>query len=315
MRGRMASGVPARLARSLLIAVVALAAAGCGRGAPPPAVPEDPRRPTVTVASFNFPESEILAEIYAQALRGRGYPVEVVAALGAREIVEPALEQGKADLVPEYLGTALDFLNRGGRVATADAGRTHELLRRDFARRGVTVLERSPVENRNGYVVTAATARRNGLRRISDLSSLASRLTFGGPPECPARPLCLKGLEELYGLRFARFQPMPSREVTAVALTTREIDVGMIETTDGSLATHDLVQLEDDRRLQPAENIVPAVRTQVLRAYGEPLAGVLNQVTRALVAPELIAMNRRVQQGEQPAAAMAAAWLRNHHLA
>jgi osmoprotectant transport system substrate-binding protein len=305
----------ARLTRFVLIAVVAaLLAAGCGGDRSPPAVPEDPRRPTVTIASFNFAESQILAELYAQALRGRGYPVEVVAAVGAREIVEPALEQGKTDLVPEYMGTALDFLNRGERVATADPARTYQLLRRELARRGVTVLEYAPVENRNGYVVTAATARRNGLRRISDLSSLASRLTFGGPPECPARPLCLKGLEDLYGLRFARFQPMPSREVTAVALTTREIDVGMIETTDGSLATHDLVQLEDDRRLQPAENIVPAVRTQVLRAYGEPLAGVLNAVTRALVTPELIGMNRRVQQGEEPAAAVAADWLREHHL-
>jgi osmoprotectant transport system substrate-binding protein len=296
------------------LALTALVVAGCTAGTAGRAAPEDPRRPTVTVASFNFPESEILAQIYAQALRRNGYPVEVVARLGAREIVEPALEQGRVDLVPEYLGTALDFLNGGERLATANAGLTHELLQRSFAVRGVTVLAFAPVEDRNGYVVTSSTARERRLRRLSDLLPLAYRLTFGGPPECPARPLCLKGLQDLYGLRFAGFEPMPSRAVTAAALLAGEIDVGMIETTDGSLATNDLVQLEDDLRLQPAENIVPAVRTQTLSVYGAPLASVLDRVTRRLATHELIEMNRRVGLGQEPAATVAADWLRDRQL-
>ena len=310
----MRASSTARLASSTLIVLVALAVAACSGGSARPPAPEDPRRPTVTIASFDFPESQILAEIYAQALRRRGYPVEVVAALGTREIVEPALEQGKADLIPEYLGTALDFLSDGGRVATADARRTHGLLRRAFAARGVTVLDFSPVENRNGYVVSSAAAREHNLRRLSDLLPLASRLTFGGPPECPSRPLCLKGLEEHYGLRFGRFAPMPSRAVTAAALAAGEIDVGMIETTSGTLAISDLVQLEDDRRLQPAENIVPAVRTQIIDAYGTPLTSVLNAVTRGLTAHELIAMNRSVELGGEPTE-VAAGWLDDHRLA
>ncbi|HZD74977.1 MAG TPA: ABC transporter substrate-binding protein [Actinomycetota bacterium] len=303
------------VSRAAALALAALLAAGCGAGTARPAAPEDPRRPTVTVASFDFPESEILAEIYAQALRRHGYPAEVVARLGSREIVQPALEQGKVDLVPEYLGTALDFLNGGERLATADARLSFKLLQRAFAVRGVTVLAYAPVEDRNGYVVTSSTARERRLRRLSDLLPLAYRLTFGGPPECPARPLCLKGLQDLYGLRFASFEPMPSRAVTAAALVAGEIDIGMIETTNGSLATNDLVQLEDDLRLQPAENIVPAVRTPILNAYGAPLARLLNRVTRSLTVRELIEMNRRVELEQEQPRSVAAAWLRDHRFA
>src|SRR5215204_6949787 len=104
---------------ALLVAVAMLVAGGCsGAGErPPPA--EDPRRPTITVTSFNFPESETLAEVYGRALRRQHYPIEVVARLGGREIVQPALEQGRVDLVPGYLGSTLNFLQER-RVATAE---------------------------------------------------------------------------------------------------------------------------------------------------------------------------------------------------
>jgi osmoprotectant transport system substrate-binding protein len=96
-------------AAALVLAAVVLVASGCTPAAERPP-PEDPRRPIITVTSFDFPESETLAELYGQALRQQGYPVEVVARLGPREIVQPALEQGRVDLVPGYLGSALNFL-------------------------------------------------------------------------------------------------------------------------------------------------------------------------------------------------------------
>jgi osmoprotectant transport system substrate-binding protein len=295
------------------VAVLALAVAvvaGCSPEPAPP--PQDPRRPPIVVASFDFPESEILAELYGQALRRRGYPVEVVARLGAREVVEPALEQGKVDLVPEYLGTALTFIDDGGLPPSGDPQATHARLRRAFATRGVAVAAYAPAEDRNGFVVTGDLARRRGLRRISDLAPLAARLTFGGPPECPDRPLCMKGLRDRYGLRFARFLAMPSRRVTADALETGEIDVGMIETTDASQLGQDLVQLEDDRGLQPAENVVPVVRRQVVDRYGAGLVRLLDAVSARLTSGGLTALNRQVAVEDRPAAAVAAAWLRAH---
>jgi osmoprotectant transport system substrate-binding protein len=301
---------PRAAAPPILLLVLVLLATGCDRGQAPPA-PEDPRRPTIQLASFDFPESEILGELYGQALRQHGIPVEPVVQLGAREVVAPALEQGKVDMVPEYLGSALNFLNDRDRVATADPGLTHARLEQAFAPRGVSVLAFAPAQDRNGFVVTGELARRRGLEQLSDLAPLAGQLTFGGPPECPQRPLCLKGLQDLYGLHFARFEAMPSRAVTAAALETGEIDVGMIDTTDPNLIEADLVQLADDKRLQPADNVVPVLRREVVDAYGPPLVRLLNAVSAQLTTAELRRLNLQVAKG-QTAADAAAGWLRSH---
>jgi osmoprotectant transport system substrate-binding protein len=289
-----------------------LVVAGCDRGQAPPA-PEDPRRPTIQLASFDFRESEILGELYGQALRQHGFPVELVVQLGAREVVVPALQQGKVDMVAEYLGSALNFLNDRDRVATADPGLTHARLEQAFAPRGVSVLAYAPAVDRNGFVVTGEMARSRGLEKLSDLAPMASQLALGGPPECPQRPLCLRGLQDVYKLKFARFEAMPSRTVTAAALETGEIDVGMIDTTDPNLVKpgNDLIQLEDDRDLQPADNVVPVVRREVLDAYGPPLVRLLNAVSTQLTTVELTRLNLQVADGESPADA-AAGWLRAH---
>jgi osmoprotectant transport system substrate-binding protein len=290
-----------------------LLAAGCDRDRPPPGPPEDPRRPTIRLASFDFPESELLAQLYGQALGQHGFPVEQVVQLGAREVVAPALEQGKIDMVPEYQGSALNFLNDRDRVATADQALTHARLEQAFAPRGVSVLAYAPAQDRNGFVVSGDLARRHGLEKLSDLTPMARRLSFGGPPECAQRPLCLEGLEDVYKLRFARFEPMPSRDVTAAALGTGEIDVGMIDTTDPNLLKPgtDLVQLADDKRLQPADNVVPVVRREIVDAYGPPLVRLVNAVSPRLSTADLTSLNRQVADG-QPAAQVATAWLRAH---
>ncbi|HEV3495621.1 MAG TPA: ABC transporter substrate-binding protein [Actinomycetes bacterium] len=299
----------ARPALSLLVlAVLILLAAGCEREpAPPP--PEDPRRPVIQLASFDFRESELLGEVYGQALHQHGYPVEQVVQLGSREVVAPALEQGKVDMVPEYQGSALNFLNDRDRVATADPDLTHARLEQAFAPRGVSVLAYAPAQDRNGFVVTGDLARRHGLEKLSDLAPLAPQLSIGGPPECPVRPLCLEGLQDVYELRFARFKPMPTRDVTAAELDTGEIDVGMLDTTNPHLIGNDLVLLEDDRRLQPAENVVPVIRREVLDVYGPALVQLCNSVSAQLTTAELTRLNLQVMEG-QPAADVASAWLR-----
>jgi osmoprotectant transport system substrate-binding protein len=297
-------------AAALVLVVAILVAGGCTPAAERPPL-EDPRRPIITVTSFDFPESETLAELYGQLLRQHGYPVEVVARLGPREIVQPALEQGRVDLVLGYLGSTLNFLYEK-RVATADPRATHARLTQALTSRGISVLAFAKAEDRNGFVVTGDLARQRQLERISDLAPIARQLTFGGPPECPDRPLCLKGLQDVYGLQFARFEAMPSRTTTADALETGEIDLGMLETTNGNLADRDLVQLNDDRRLQPAENIAPMMRTETADAYGSRLVRVINNLTAQLNTRDLIQMNQRVElEGAKPAA-VAADWLLNH---
>ena len=192
----------------------------------------------------------------------------------------------------------------------------HQLVMRLFQQalepRGITALSWAAAEDRNGFVVTGDLARRRSLERISDLQPIAHELVFGGPPECLDRPLCFKGLKDVYDLEFADFAPMPSRTVTADALENGEIHVGMIETTDGNLADRDLVQLQDDRQLQPAENIVPMVRNEIINAYGPALVRLLDAVTDQLSTRDLVGMNQRVQlEGAEPAA-VATDWLLKH---
>ena len=310
----MRQGIRGAAVRPLLalVAALALAAAGCDRGQAP-APPDNPGRPTIRLASFDFPESELLGQLYGQALGQHGFPVEQVVQLGAREVVAPALEQGKVDMVPEYLGSALNFINDRDRAATANPRQTHARLVQAFAPRGVSVLAFAPAQDRNGFVVSGDLARRHHLERISDLAPLASQLVIGGPPECQQRSLCLKGLEEVYRLDFSRFEAMPSRAVTAAALQMGEIDVGMIDTTDPSLVRPgaDLVQLADDRGLQPADNVVPVLRGELVEAYGPRLVSLVNAVSAQLTTVELTRLNLQVADGRAPADA-ADAWLRAH---
>jgi osmoprotectant transport system substrate-binding protein len=289
------------------LVLVLLAACGGGGSSPEPAAG---RRSPITVASFGFSESRTLAELYSQALEHRGLPVRRAFELASREVVEPALEQGKVDLVPEYVGTALRFLQP--RPQGTDA---YEELRRVLAARGVTVLTPAAAEDKNGIVVTRATARRLGLAKVSDLASVASTMSFGGPPECPERPLCLPGLRSAYGLTFRQFRALDAGgPATLAALEGGEVDVALLFTTDGHLAGDEFVLLADDRELQPRENVVPVVRTQVVDAYGAALVDTLDGVSSQLHNEDLISLNRRVAIERVAPEVAAGDWLRLHGL-
>ena len=261
------------------------------------------------MASFDFSESALLAELYATMLAGRGFRVTRMPNLGSREIVQPALLQRRIDLVPEYAGTALGFLTLGDARLTSDPAILRRRLARAFRPYDVMVLDMASAQNKNGVVVTQETAARLNLRDISDLRGVAGRLSFGGPPECPERPLCLPGLRSRYGLRFERFVPLdPGGPTTVAALEEGEIDVGLLFTTDPSIATRDLVLLRDDRRLQPAENVVPIVRSSVIERFGTSVREALDAVTARLTTAVLRRLNHMVEVREDPRA-VARNWL------
>ncbi len=155
---------------------------------------------SLTVGSANFTESQIMAHMYAEALRAHGYDVTVEANLGSREqVTYPSLVNGELDIVPEYLQSLLAFLDPEATSVTPEEGvaRIEELLPEDL-----TLLEPSQAQDQNALVVTAETAEQYGLEKVSDLLEVEERLVLGGPPECPQRPLCLPGYEDVYGLRF-----------------------------------------------------------------------------------------------------------------
>jgi osmoprotectant transport system substrate-binding protein len=269
----------------------------------------------VTVASFNFSESELLAEIYAQALESKGFTVSRALNLGPRELVEPALQRGLIEFVPEYLGTALQFLQPGSPATSADLEATRQRFIDALRTKGVDVLASAPAEDANALVVTAETAARFGLKTISDLISVAPQLVLGGPPECPSRPLCLQGLKTTYRLSFKSFKPLDaSGPLTAAELAAGQVDVAVLFTTDGDIPARGFIVLEDDRRLQPTENVTPVVRREVVDRYGRRFTDVVNAVSAHLTTQALRELNRRLSIGSASPAQLAASWLRSEGL-
>jgi osmoprotectant transport system substrate-binding protein len=266
----------------------------------------------VVVASFNFPESELVAAIYGLAIRHAGIPVRLELGLGPRELVQPALEQGLVDVVPEYLGTALTSLRSPQGLAMSDPAEVLGVLDRTLARWHVRVMNPAAAQDQNGIVVTQATARRLGLRTVSDLRRVAGRLILGGSPECPDRPYCLPGLRAVYGLGFARFLSFDTEQQRVVALREGLVDAAVLDTTDGNLAAGDLALLSDDRHLQPAENIVPVITSRALARYGKRLAGPVDTVSARLTSRALLFMDWRVEVAGAGVMAEARAWLERH---
>jgi osmoprotectant transport system substrate-binding protein len=285
--------------------------AACQHGAVP-AGPARARAIPVVVASFNFPESELLAAIYGLALRHAGIPVELRLGLGPRELVEPALEHGLVGLVPEYLGTALTSIEPHPSVTMTDPAAVRAALARAFAAWNIVVLTPAHAQDQDGVAVTRATAARLHLRSLSDLRRAAGSLALGGPPECVFRPYCLPGLRSVYGLRFARFLPFGTEQQRVTALKDGVVNAAVLFTTDGNVADGSLVLLTDNRRLQPADNVVPVVTAQVLARYGKRLTAAVNAVSAQLTSAGLSFLNWRVEVAGHAALAEARAWLERH---
>jgi osmoprotectant transport system substrate-binding protein len=268
----------------------------------------------ITVGSFDFSESAVLAEIYSQALEGRGYRVRRAFELGPREFVGPALARGLVELVPEYAGTALQFSSLGRHPSSSDIRVTRRELGRTLAQRHIQALAFAPAQDANAFVVTRQTAARDGLRTLSDVARVDTKLTFGGPAECPSRRQCLRGLEQVYGLKFKEFVRLDAGgPVTRQALKDHYVDIALLFTTDPSIARDGLVELVDDRRLQPAENVIPLMRTEVIDRFGPDVVKIVDSVSARLTTAVLSNLNARAENGTTNAA-IAADWLKTEKL-
>ncbi|HUP84717.1 MAG TPA: ABC transporter substrate-binding protein [Acidimicrobiales bacterium] len=261
----------------------------------------------LTVGGTNFSEQEIVAEIYAQCLEAAGFKVDTKLKIGSREIVLPALEKGDIDLYPEYVGTLLTFLKG---TPTSDVDKTVADLQAALKAKNLQVLEPAEAEDKNGFAVTKATADRLKLRTLSDLKGKASDLVFGAGPECDQRPLCLVGLKDTYGLGFKEVKKLDSGgPLTKDALEKGDIDVGLIFTSDGAVAARGFVVLEDDKNLQPPDNVVPIVRTDVVKGDLEEL---LNSISAKLTTEGLSALNKQVDIDKADPADVAKTWLQEN---
>ncbi len=268
-------------------------------------------KPTVRVGSTNFTEQLILAELYAQALEASGYAVERRLNLGSREIVAPALEAGEIDMYPEYLATYLTFISKDPAKASTDAQATYRNLQEALRGKRLVALDFAQAIDANGFAVTRATAQRHNLSKLSDLARVNDQLVLGGPPECPSRPFCLPGLTQTYGVRFREFKALDAGgPMTVAALEGGQIDVAMLLTTSAVIQAKGFVLLEDDRKLQLADNVVPVVREELLNRAPADFKSTINGVTARLTTEELTGLNKMVEIDRMDAKDAAASWLR-----
>ena len=294
--------------------VVVTACGGAGTGG---ASPSGAAKPDVIVGSTNFYEQITLGELYSQILEANGYKVTRKFNLGAREIVEPALESGQIDIDAEYLATLLAFVDKDGKIAkpTTDPKETQTGLQKALDAKALTVLDYAAATDQNGFVVTQATATSKSLKKLSDLAPVAKDLVLGGPPECPTRPFCALGLKNTYGITFKDFKPLDTGgPLTITALEGKQIDVGLLFTSDPSIVAKSFVLLDDDKHLQLADNIAPVVRNALLQKDDGTLKRLLNSISAKLTQGELNDMNKQVAVDKADSKAVAAAWLKKQGL-
>ena len=279
-----------------------LLAAACGGDSGGGAKDETP----ITVASFGFPESVILAELYAQVLEDDGYTVERRLNLGSRELIFPEVEAGNIDLLPEYVGSSL--VVGFGLDAPSDRDAAVDALRAAFEHLDMAVLDPAPGEDKNVFVVTGAFASANGLTTVSDLAN-AGDVTLGGPPECENRETCFAGLTGTYGLSNLTFESIQEGSARVAALESGEIQLSLLFSTQPVITEKGFVALEDDKGLISPENIIPILSSEVVDAFGDDVTSLLNAVSAKITTEALLDLNGKVELEGQAEADVAKQWL------
>jgi osmoprotectant transport system substrate-binding protein len=252
---------------------------------------------SLVIGSANFSENVLLANLYAKALEAKGYKTTVRANLGAREVIFPALEKGELDMIPEYLGNVLAFVDKDAPKPGDNVDATRTKLTDALKAKQLSVLEPSKATDGDVLVVTKATADKHSLKKISDLAPVAKDLTLGGPPECPTRITCGLGLEQVYGLKLKGFKALDTGgPITKTALEKGDVDIARLFSADASIKEKNFVILDDDKFIQLAGNVVPVIRTSKV---DEDITQVLNKVSSTLTTDDLIAMNKKIDVDKQ----------------
>ncbi len=302
-KGRIAAGVLA------IGAVVALA--GCSSSNPMTAgSTTSAAKGTLVVGSQAYYSNEIIAEIYSQALEANGYTVDRQFQIGQREVYLPELESGKIDVFPEYGGSLLQALLKvtpnsavDATASTSDAVYTALVAALPT---NLKALNKANASDQNSYTVTQAFAAANNLTTIASLKNVTTPLTVGGNSELQTRPYGPAALKAKYGIDSAFLAIEDSGgPLTLKALVDGQVQLANVYTADPNIKSNKLVALTDPDGLFVADNVVPIVSTKV----DDAAAAVLNKVSAALSASDLVSMNSQSKNDQQSSAVIAKAWL------
>ncbi|MCV7356150.1 ABC transporter substrate-binding protein [Mycolicibacterium fluoranthenivorans] len=277
-----------------LAAALALSACGGGGGDPLSGGGDNKGSAgsQVVIGSADFTESQLIASIYSQALQAKGVSVKEQFNIGSREVYIQALKDSSIDLVPEYTGALLSYLDPKSTAATPDSV-TSELKTK--LPEGISMLTPSPAEDKDVVAVTQATADKYKLTTISDLAPVAGELVLGGPAEWKTRQQGVVGLRDVYGLNFKDFVSLDAGgTLTMTALTNGQIQAGDLFSTDPGLKANKLVALEDNKNLFAAENVVPLIKAG---KQNDTVTKTLDAVSAKLTTDDLISMNAEAATG------------------
>jgi osmoprotectant transport system substrate-binding protein len=259
----------------------------------------------IIVGSANFPESALLAEIYAGALSAKGITVEKKLNIGNRETYYPGLSDGSIDLIPEYTGVLLQHINKSATESSPDD--VYAALKKALPA-NLIALDKSAAEDKDAIVVTKATADKWSLKSIADLKAHAGEVVFGGPTEIQKRPDGLPGFKKNYDIEFKEFKSLDAGgPLTINALKTGAVQAADVFTTDPAITANNFVVLEDPKNNFAAQNVVPVV---VAAKASSEVKDALNAVSAKLDTKTLIDLMTKLSAPDKPdASKVAADWL------
>jgi osmoprotectant transport system substrate-binding protein len=274
---------------------------------------------SVVVGGQDFTESQVLASIYQQVLEAEGYTVQTKL-VTTRDVYLPELAKGNVDVVPDYLAGLTDYLNTEANgpeapiVSSNDPDATLAALEPLAEAEGISILPPSEATDQNAFIVTQEFADQNDVATLSDLAALGQPIKLGAPEDCEGRADCEGGLTDVYGLEITEIVPLDfASSQLKDAVSNGEVDLGETGTTDGTLEDLGLVLLEDDKGIQPAQNLTPAVNSDFL-SENPDLEDVFNELSAALTTDDLAAMNVKVDLERQKPEDVAAAFLEDKGL-
>ncbi|MGI9124724.1 MAG: ABC transporter substrate-binding protein [Mycobacterium sp.] len=302
---------PLRRLVAVALTALGLLAAGCGSSNPLGGGGISGDLKSVVVGSADFPESKIVAEIYAQALTANGFTVGRQFGIGSRETYIPALRDHSIDLIPEYTGNLLQYFDPKSTVTEPTAV---ELALYRALPGDLSVLTPAPAADTDTVTVTEATARKWNLKSIADLAPHATEVRFGAPSEFLNRAQGLPGLKARYGLDIAPDNFVAISDgggpATVKALIGGTVTAANIFSTSPAIPQNKFVVLDDPKNNFLPGNVIPLVSSQKM---SEALKKVLDAVSAKLTTQGLTALNSAVSgnSGVDPADA-ARDWVRDN---
>ncbi|MEU3979731.1 ABC transporter substrate-binding protein [Streptomyces sp. NPDC026672] len=263
----------------------------------------------VTIGTANFTENQILGYLYAAVLTAAGVKTKVRPNLGTREIVIPALRGGDIDLLPEYQGALLNYLDP--KATPTEQGEMQNSLTLALPA-GLQVLPYGAAEDSDAFVVTRETAARYGLASLADLRKQNGRLVIGAAPEVKKRQVGAVGLKDVYGVEFKEFKSLDSDgPLVKGALKKGDVDVANLFTTDTDIEANGWVVLADPKHLIPSQHIVPLIAD---RKADDTVRKALARLGNTLTTADLTELNRQVDKDKKDPEDVADAYARRKGL-